>query len=213
MRPVRMIGTAVLLLIFGVSVVGYAQKDRRGEKRDKSENDARPAQQKGRQQKKARSSQQRARQQQQDRGNQQHAQRQADRPVQKQRTRQQQVAQQNEQRNAWRQHRARSFNSEHRTWRQRGGYNGYRIPASYFRSNYGRNHSFRIYSLPFMMVGGYGRFQYGGYWFSPVDPYPEYWGNNWYQTDDVYVDYVDNGYYMYNRRYPGRPGIAISISF
>jgi hypothetical protein len=45
-----------------------------------------------------------------------------------------------------------------------------------------------------------------------MDPYPEYWGEDWYQTDDVYLLYTDNGYYLYNRRYPGRPGIAISIS-
>jgi hypothetical protein len=60
-------------------------------------------------------------------------------------------------------------------------------------------------------VGGYPRFQYGGYWFSLVDPWPEYWGNDWYDNDDVYVAYVDNGYYLFNRRYPGA-GIAISIS-
>jgi hypothetical protein len=71
---------------------------------------------------------------------------------------------------------------------------------------------FRIYGLPFLVVGGYPRFQYQGYWFSPVDPWPEYWGNNWYDNDDVYVAYVDNGYYMYNRRYP-TSGVAISISF
>jgi hypothetical protein len=122
------------------------------------------------------------------------------------------TAQEGEQRGAWQQRRAHSWQSEHRTWQQRGGYNGYRIPDDYFRSHYGRGHWFRVYSLPFMEVGGYPRFQYGGYWFSCVDPYPEYWGNTWYQTDDVYVNYVDNGYYLYNRRYPGRPGIAISIS-
>ena len=200
MRQVKMIGTAVLLLIFGVSVFGYAQRDHQDGNRGKSDKQAQPAQQ-------------HAQQQQQNRGSRQQAQRQANRPVQQRRTRQQQVVQQREQRDGWAQHRARNFNSEHRTWQQRGGYNGYRIPDVYFRSNYGRNNFFRIYGLPFMMVGGYGRFQYGGYWFSPVDPYPEYWGNDWYQTDDMYINYVDGGYYMYNRRYPGRPGIAISISF
>lgn len=64
-----------------------------------------------------------------------------------------------------------------------------------------------------MEVGGFPRFQYGGYWFSVVDPYPEFWGDDWYQTDDVYVAYNDNGYYLYDARYPGRPGLAISISF
>jgi hypothetical protein len=133
--------------------------------------------------------------------------------VQLQRTQEQRHEQEGRQHGAWQQHRARNWESEHRSWQQRGGYNGYRVPDYYFRSHYGRGHAFRVFSLPFIEVGGYPRFQYGGYWFSPVDPYPEYWGDNWYQTDDVYVDYVDNGYYLYNRRYPGRPGIAISISF
>jgi hypothetical protein len=117
------------------------------------------------------------------------------------------------QRNDWQQHRSNNWSSEHRTWEQRGGYNGYRIPDAYYGNYYGQNHWFRVYNQPFMVVGGFPRFQYGGYWFSVVDPYPDYWGNDWYQTDDVYVAYYDNGYYMYNRSYPGRPGVAISISF
>lgn len=36
-----------------------------------------------------------------------------------------------------------------------------------------------------MVVGGFPRFQCGGYWFSVVAPWPNYWGNNWYETDDV----------------------------
>ena len=49
------------------------------------------------------------------------------------------------------------------------------------------------------MVEGYSRFQYGGYWFGFVEPWPE----DWYYTDDVYVDYADGGYYLYNPYYPG----------
>jgi hypothetical protein len=134
------------------------------------------------------------------------------RPVQVQRTQQQQHAQESAQQGAWQERRAHSWESEHRTWQQRGGYNGYRVSDVYFRSHYGQEHFFRVFSLPFLEVGGSPRFQYGGYWFTPVDPYPEFWGADWYQTDDVYLDYSDNGYYLYNRRYPGRPGIAISIS-
>ena len=74
-----------------------------------------------------------------------------------------------------------------------------------------RTHGFRIRGRPFMVVSGYPRFQYEGYWFSPVDPWPEDWGSNWYDNDEVYVVYVDDGYYMYNRRYP-QVGIAINIS-
>ena len=66
------------------------------------------------------------------------------------------------------------------------GYTGQLIPASYFGSHYGPNHWFRVYSLPFTYVSGYPRFQLGGYWFSVVDPIPEYLDNDWYRNDDMY---------------------------
>ena len=100
---------------------------------------------------------------------------------------------------------------DHRSWQQRGGYNGYRIPDDRFRGSFGQDHEFRISGLPFLVVGGYPRFQYEGFWFSMVDPWPQAWTSNWYDTDDVYVLYVDNGYYLFDRRYPNI-GMAISIS-
>jgi len=121
--------------------------------------------------------------------------------------------QQSRQRDYWQQRRANNFESQHRTWAQRGGYRGDRIPDVNFRQNFGRQHSFRVSGLRYMEMGGQSRFQYGGYWFSMMDPYPEYWGANWYNNDDMYVDYNDGGYYLYNRRYPRRPGVAISLSF
>ncbi|MGB8473134.1 MAG: hypothetical protein WCE61_03480 [Candidatus Acidiferrum sp.] len=121
--------------------------------------------------------------------------------------------QQGRQRGDWQGRRANNWDSEHRDWQQRGGYHGYRIPNAYYNNYYGPEHSFLLYNMPFMEVGGFPRFQYNGYWFTCLDPYPQYWGNDWYQTDDVYVAYSDDGYYLYNRRYPGRSGIAISISF
>ena len=72
-----------------------------------------------------------------------------------------------------------------------------RIPDDRFRSNFGSGHSFRMGDP--VMVGGYSRFQYGGFWFGFVDPWPA----DWYYTDDFYIDYVDGGYYMYNPYYPG----------
>lgn len=112
----------------------------------------------------------------------------------------------------WQDHRAQHWQREHHTWRERGGYRGYRIPEDRFRAHFGRGHWFRVYSAPVIVVGGYPRFQYGGFWFSVVDPWPEYWASNWYETDDVYVDYVNDGYYMYNRRHPG-VAIAVNVSF
>ena len=114
---------------------------------------------------------------------------------------------------AWRQHRAHNWDSEHRTWEERGGYNGNWLPDDYFGNHYGQNHWFRVSNLPFTVINGLPCFRYGDYWFSFVDPIPEYWRDNWYDTDDVYVDYYGDGYYLFNRRYPDTPGIAISVSF
>jgi hypothetical protein len=149
---------------------------------------------------------QRAEQGRQDQNNQTHAQGQRNNQ-QRQRTPEQQRVQQS----AWQQHRSERWESDHRTWQQRGGYAGYRIPEQSFHSYFGPDHGFRIYGRPFLVVGGFPRFRYRGYWVSLVDPWPEYWADNWYDTDDVYISYVDNGYYLFNRRHPS-VGIAISIS-
>ena len=119
---------------------------------------------------------------------------------------------QQEQRSTWQEHRARNWESEHRDWRQRGGYHGYRVDNDFYTAHFGRDHWFRVYSLPFMVVGGYPRFQYDGYWFDILDPIPQYWGPDWYETDDVYVVYTDEGYYLVDRDYPSY-AVAVSISF
>jgi hypothetical protein len=79
-----------------------------------------------------------------------------------------------------------------------------RIPEERFHSNFGREHNFRMREP--VLVGGYSRFQYGGYWFGFVEPWPA----DWYYTDDFYIDYVDGGYYMYDPYYPGTR-FAISV--
>ncbi len=78
-----------------------------------------------------------------------------------------------------------------------------RIPDARFRSDFGRTHEFRI-GEP-RMVGGYSRFQYGGYWFGFVQPWPV----DWYYTDNVYVDYIGGRYYLCN---PYHPGVHIAIT-
>jgi hypothetical protein len=181
----------------------HAQQQQR---QDQNQQQQQHAQQQQRQDRNNRQQQHAQQQQQQDRNNrqQQAQQRGNERP---QRSQEQQRVQQS----AWQEHRSQRWDSDHRNWQQRGGYNGYRIPDDRYRGYFGRDHGFRIYGLPFLVVGGYPRFQYEGYWISLVDPWPEYWGNDWYDNDDVYVTYADNGYYLYNRRYPN-VGIAISIS-
>jgi hypothetical protein len=216
----------------------YAQHDQQGEKRDKSETQDHPQQQQSKHEQ-AKPEQQHAQpqrqpearrpesqhDQQQQRSNHNKPQEQArqqertDRPKQPQHAEHRgnekpRHTQERErvERSSWQQHRSQHWESDHRTWQQRGGYRGYRIPDERFRGYFGPEHGFRVHGLPFLVVGGYPRFQYGGYWVSAVDPWPEYWGDDWYDNDDVYVTYVDNGYYLYNRRYP-TSGIAISISF
>ena len=109
----------------------------------------------------------------------------------------------------WMQRRAKTWNSDHRTWVQRGGYQGYRIPDDQFTLKFGTDHAFRINSLPYRMVNNEPNFQYNGYWMTVVDPWPETWKDDWYDSDDVYVRY-DNGYYLYNRNYPD---VALSLRF
>lgn len=240
MRPIRITSIGILSVLLGIAAPAYAQHDQQGQKQDRPEQkqsgneQAKPEKQHAQQQQHTQQKQhaqqlqepqhaqqkQHAQQQQEPQHAQQkqHAQQQQgpQHAQQKQHAQQQQEPQHAQQKqhveqSAWQQHRSQHWQSDHRTWQQRGGYHGYRIPDDRFRGYFGPSHGFRIVGLPFLVVGGYPRFQYQGYWISTLDPWPDYWGNNWYDDDDVYVSYVDNGYYLYNRRFP-TAGIAISIS-
>ena len=208
MKKVRITSVAILSVILGMFSSGYAQQghddkqDGKGKEQGKHEQ-AKPGKQ--------HAQQQNAQQQQgQSQNRQQHAQQ--PKPSAQRKHHPQSAQQQRRfQQSAWQNHRAHSWDSDHRTWQQRGGYHGYRIPDARYRGYFGPDHGFRIYGRPFLVVDGRPRFQYRGYWLSMVDPWPESWANDWYDTDEVYVTYVDNGYYLYNQRHPG-VGISISIS-
>jgi hypothetical protein len=109
------------------------------------------------------------------------------------------------------QSKAANWSTQHKTWQQRGGYNGYRIPQDRFNLYFGSGHHFRISGLPILFVGGFPRFQYDGYWITFVDPWPDTWPPDWYETDECYLEYTDDGYYLYDANYPGI-GIAVSVS-
>ena len=72
-----------------------------------------------------------------------------------------------------------------------------RIPDDRFRAQFGRNHTFRA-QRP-VVVDGQPRFEYGGYTFVLVDPWPE----DWAYTDDCYIDDVDGDYFLYDLLHPG----------
>jgi hypothetical protein len=65
--------------------------------------------------------------------------------------------------------------------------------------------------VPVTVVGGYPRFQYQGFWFTVVDPWPATWGDGWYYQDNVYIAYTDGGYYLVNPSYPGVE-LAVNVS-
>ena len=77
----------------------------------------------------------------------------------------------------------------------RGGNRG-RIPDERFRAEFGREHHFAM-PRP-QVVSGRPEFQYGGYTFILVDPWPPAWA----YSDDCYIDYVDGYYYLFNLRHP-----------
>jgi hypothetical protein len=194
-KSFRIIGTSVVFLFLGLTLPAYSRQGRQDKPRDNEgqQQQARPARQ----------NQQHTKQQQSQQGHQQEQQkpqRQAKAPQQRQRQRAADSSRRPERTQQARE-RQRSQPPIRLSARSSG-----RIPDQRFHSNFGREHAFRMGNP--VMVGGYSRFHYGGYWFGFVQPWPV----GWYYTDDVYIDYVDGGYYMYDPYFPGTR-FAISVVF
>jgi len=219
MNRFGVIGTTALFLLSGFAAPAGARQQGQGKpqkqqqskasKQKQSKSQGRQ-QQAGRPQAQPRQQQQRqqaTRQPQQRQQQQQQAGRQQRQPRQQARTQQ---SQQRQQSVVWQNQRATNWKAQHRTWQQRGGYNGYRIPTNDYNRYYGQNHMFRINTLRVVYVGSYPRFQYGGFWFRLLDPWPQYWANNWYDNDEMYIAYFGDGYYLCNRAYP-QDRIAITF--
>ncbi len=81
-----------------------------------------------------------------------------------------------------------------------------RIPDRDFHEHFGHEHHFHV-GHP-VIVENRPRFQYSGYWFEFVDPWPA----DWSYDDDCYIDYVDDGYYLFDPVHPGMR-IALTIVF
>jgi hypothetical protein len=71
------------------------------------------------------------------------------------------------------------------------------IPDDKFRQQFGRQHTVVIRQP--VIVEGQPRFQYSGYWFVIVDPWPA----DWAYTDDCYIDYVNGEYFLFDLLHPG----------
>ena len=72
-----------------------------------------------------------------------------------------------------------------------------RIPDDKFRAHFGQQHTLVI-NRP-TVVEGQPRFQYSGYSFTIVDPWPV----GWAYTDQCYIDYVDGEYFLFDVLHPG----------
>jgi len=86
--------------------------------------------------------------------------------------------------------------------KQAAGNRGGQIPADKFKANFGEQHSFRVSQSDYSNH----RFQYGGYSFGFVDPWP----SNWLYTQNVYVIEIDGVYYLCNASFPG---VNLVLSF
>ena len=82
------------------------------------------------------------------------------------------------------------------------GNGGGRIPADKFNANFGQQHTFRVTQSDYSNH----RFQYGGYSFGFVDPWP----SNWLYTQNVYVIDINGVYYLCNASFPG---VNLALSF
>jgi hypothetical protein len=228
MKPVRLISAAALSLLFGIATPAPAHQEKQQEKakpaqqqqqaKPERQQQAQAPRQQHQQQQQAQAPRQQHQQQQQAQApRQQHQQQQANGRQQQQDNSRRQQQQARTQQQQPRQLQARSSHPPQRTQqavdRQRSqpalrlsSRGSGRIPDGRFRSHFGREHEFHMGNP--VLVGGYSRFQYNGFWFGFVEPWPD----GWYYTDDVYIDYVDDGYYMYNPYYPGsRFSISVVI--
>jgi hypothetical protein len=76
-----------------------------------------------------------------------------------------------------------------------------RISDARYKASFGSQHRFHISRADYQRR----TFQYGGYSFRFVDPWPPAWSYN----DPVYVIYLNDGYYMCD---PFHPGLRITLT-
>ena len=200
MKQNRVISTAVLLLLLGAAVPAIAQKGEEekgggGGKAQPAQHEAQPQQhaQKAQPQQRAQKAQP-----------QQHAQK-----AQPQQRAQKAQPQQRAQKAQPQQHAQKAQPQRTQQAKQSGRQQGQtvasnsggghygRISDTSYRAHFGHEHSFHM--IRPQMIGGYNRFQYGGYWFG----FNQGWPAGWSYDDTVYVEYIDGAYYLCDLRFPG----------
>jgi len=194
MKLVGIISTAVLSLTLGVTAPAYAQQEQRDQQEEQK---AKPAKQ---EEKRAQQEEKKSQQEKPAKQEEKSAQQQNRDTKQEEKS-----AQQNDKNGKQEEKNAQQHTQQAKPEQQAqraGGNGGGRIPDDRFRANFGREHRFRV------SQGDYSnrRFQYGGYSFGFVDPWP----SNWLYTQEVFVVEIDGMYYLCNPMYPG---VNITLSF
>jgi len=216
MKLLRITVTTGLFLLLGTTAAAYAAQDRQGQgdKPDKQEEKAKPEKQ---QDKPAKPDDKQAKQEQPDKAAKPEAQplkkqqqETPPKPEAKQAKQEQpekaakpeakQAKQEQPDKHVQQQDQKAAQQSQHEAGNQGNGAHG-RISDDHYRASFGSGHNFHVNQGDY----NHRRFQYGGYSFGFIDPWPV----AWYYTDDVYVVYDDGGYYMYDVVHPG---IRISVS-
>jgi hypothetical protein len=192
MKLVGAISTAVLSLALGVAVPAFAQEqheqDEQKAKAPESEKKGQPAKvekQDGKQQEKNTKPEEKNAQTEKN-------------SKQEEKSAQPEKNTKPEEKNAKQEPRTQEARPEQQEQHASGG----RIPADRYKASFGQEHSFRV------SEGDYRnhRFEYGGYSFGFVDPWP----SNWLYTQNVYVIEIDGVYYLCNPMYPG---VNLALSF
>ncbi len=199
MKLVAVISTAALSLFLGAVAPGYAQQEQHDQQEEQKDKPAKQEQKQAQPEKSAKPQESKSQPQE------------KNAKPEERNAQQQEKSAKPEQKNAQEQHnnakpeprnaQQPAHNAQPEKKAQGGG--GGRIPDDRYRANFGRDHSFRV------SQGDYQnhRFQYGGYSFGFVDPWP----SNWLYTQNVYVVEINGMYYLCNPMYPG-VNVAISVA-
>ncbi|MGB6482203.1 MAG: hypothetical protein WBE86_01815 [Candidatus Acidiferrales bacterium] len=211
--------TAVLLALAGVAPSAHVQAQDQKQQQDKTP--AKPQKPPQQQQKPAHPQTSRPAQHPQQPKQQAHQQKQQKQQQQKTEQKQQR-AQQQQQKPASRQQPARTERAQHaapahgqqrargnaqqvahyeqahlRRYQPRPNEHVVRIPDTQFSAHFGQGHRFHM-GRP-VIVGGFPRFQYSGFWFVLEEPWPNYW----YDSDDFYVTFDGGLYWLCDYNDPG----------
>lgn len=202
MKLVGALSTVVLSLTLG-SIPAHAQQDRHDQHDQKDEHKTKPAAGKEKKAGHAKPARQEEKRAESDKNarREERSTKQENKSVQQENRREEKNSQRDE-RNA-QQRRAQQAKPERQAERD-GRRGGGRIPEERYRAHFGREHRFRV------SEGDYRRnrrFQYGGYSFGFVQPWP----SNWLYTEDVFVVEIDGVYYLCNANYPG-VNIVLSLN-